>query len=184
MRRRDLVLCTAALVAFGTMLWPSTARPQEVTKEKQSKENPAGKQTNPPNFYRVDYTIRELEHGKRANTRNYTLKVEADGRAKFRANNSIPVSSGNPPQFQYHNVGVNMDCALKEHDNVIWINTKVELQGVAGSDSGSVASPPVTRNLSLEGTTVATLGKSTLVGAIDDVSDRRYEIEVTVEKIK
>jgi hypothetical protein len=172
------------------MLWPSTARPQEATKEKQSKENSAEKQTNPPNFYRVDYTIRELDHGKRTNTRNYTLKVETRGeRAKFRVGNRIPVVTGTvvpgvSTPFQYHDVGVNMDCAFRgEHDNVVWLYTKLELSGVAGPDSGSVTSPPVTRNFSFEDTTPASIGKPTLVGAIDDVSDRRYEIEVTVTKL-
>lgn len=191
MRRRALVLCTAALVAFGTMLYPSTARPQEATKEKQSKENAAEKQTSPPNFYRVDYTIHELDHGKRTNTRNYTLKVESKGeRAKFRVGSRIPVVTGTvvpggSSQFQYHDVGVNMDCVLREHDNLVWLYTKLELSSVAGSDSGSATYPPVLRNFSFEDTTPAPLGKSTLVGAIDDVnSDRRYEIEVTVEKIR
>ena len=189
MRRRALVLCTAALVALGTMLWPSTARPQEATKEKQSKENSAEKQANPPNFYRLDYTIRELDHGKRTNTRNYTLKVQSGERAKFRVGSRIPVVTGTvvpgvSTQFQYHDVGVNMDCALRgEHDNIVWLNTRVELSGVAGPDSGSVTLPPVVRNFSFEDTTLAPLGKSTLVGAIDDVSDRRYEIEVTVTKL-
>ncbi len=187
---RRLFLCAAALIALGATLCPSTARPQEATKQSKESQKP----TSPPNFYRVDYTIRELDHGKRTNTRNYTLKVEAGRGASFRVGSRIPVATGHAPgsvpgdvlkpEFQYHDVGVGMDCTLREHADYVWLGTKADLNSVAGSDSGSVASPPVIRSFRFEDTTVAPLGKSTLVGGIDDVfSDHRYEIEVTVTKI-
>ncbi len=184
MRKRFLTILTAAFIAGGMAFSLSTARAQE-TKEKQSKDVTAEKQSKPPTFYRVDYSISELDHGKRANTRNYTLKVEGDrGNAGFRVGSRIPLSSGTPA-FQYYDVGVNLDCGLREYETFVWLHTKLELNSVAGSESSNVATPPVIRHLQFNDTISASLGKAILVGAIDDVTaNRRYEIEVTVEKIK
>lgn len=185
MRRRFLMILMSALVACGTTLPPSTGNAQDA-KGEQSKDQAAERQTKPPSFYRVDYSVSELDHGKQGNTRNYTLKTgEGEkGNSSFRVGSRIPVSTGGQ-QFQYYDVGVNLDCWLRDYETYVWLRTKLELNSVAGSESANAASPPVIRRFQIEDVTAVAPGKSTLVGAIDDVvADRRYEITVKVEKIK
>lgn len=140
--------------------------------------------TAPPAFYRVDYSIYELEHGKRTNTRTYTLKLQDDDWVRSRVGNRIPIT-GADGKITYSDVGVNLDSRLRRNEDSVWIRTTLEISSVAPPAGSSTPSTPVIRNMRFEDTSPVELGKATLVGALDDAtSDRRYEVEITATKIK
>lgn len=184
MRKLLLITVTAAFMFVGGPWFLGAADAQQSAKEEPKAKAPAetqAKEAKPVSIYRVDYAVHELEDGKRTNTRNYTLMVEADSRARLRVGNSIPLALGEKGlQLQYKRVGLNIDCGLRERDGYLVVRTTLDTSSAASSSS-----PPVIRDLDLEDDTKAVPGKPTLVGAIDDVTaNRRYEVEVTVTKAK
>ncbi len=177
--RKQLTFSAVALLAAATFL-NGSARAEEKAKAAETPEKR-------PSFYKVDYAIHEFEGGKRTNTRSYTLKVEArpDRHGLFRVGSRIPIAAEKDKIINYYDVGVNLDCWLAEVDGSVRIETSLEINSVAGSETANAPSTPVIRSLRLTDTAVAEPGKTTLVGAVDDVTaNRRYEIEVTAVKIK
>src|SRR5262245_16654420 len=71
-------------------------------------------------FYKLDFTVKEVEAGKTINTRNYSSIQAASGkdRSSIRAGNRVPVTSektvGVAPvtQFQYLDVGISIDSGF------------------------------------------------------------------------
>jgi len=181
-RGQALVLLAAVLSTLGLR-----AAAQEASSEKSPKEGKLAAATKPVAVYRVDYTIREMEDGKVLNSRKYMLMAESDGRAQSRVGNRVPITLEKGPT--YDNVGMNIDCHVRERDDVILLGTRIEFSSVVPPEQAptpSVNYPnPVFRSVSSDVTAAVSLGKPTLIGSMDDVtSNRRFEIEATVTKVK
>ncbi len=189
MRKLLLITVTAAFMFVGAPWFLGAANAQQSAKEEPKAKAPAetqAKEAKPVSIYRVDYAVHELEDGRRTNTRNYTLMVEADNKARLRVGTDIPLGLGEKGlQLQYRHVGLNIDCGLRERDGYLVVRTTLNTSSVAMAETKGSSSSPVIRDLGLEDDTKAVLGKPALVGAIDDVTaNRRYELEVTVTKAK
>jgi hypothetical protein len=143
--------------------------------------------TKPVAVYRVDYTIREMEDGKVLNSRKYMLMAESNGWARSRVGNRVPISMGEKG-VTYENVGMNIDCQVRERDDVILLHTSIESSSVVPREQALVPSAggnPVFRRVSSDVTAAVSMGKPTVIGSMDDVtSNRRFEIEATVTKVK
>ncbi len=193
---RLLLLC---FVICGVSLSASAVRAQEAKETKETSSSEVAAMT--PLVYRVEYVVREIEKGKPVNTRNYVLMAKAGrggvpgdrgDRASFRVGSRVPILMANAPrpeaaftQVTYEDVGMNIDCWVKEVDQGLSVRTNLEMKSVASSEMSSVPSTPVIRRLHIEDDTLATPGKPGIVGSIDDVTtDRRYEVEVTATKVK
>jgi hypothetical protein len=136
--------------------------------------------------FRLEYSIRELEDGKRVNGRNYTLLVIEDDWGKIRVGNRVPYAASSGTQtatlYQYQDVGMNIDSRLHEQENGLVLRTSIEWSSVA---SGEHSNNPVFRQLRFDSQSVIPQGKPTILGTMDDVtSTHRYEIEVTATKIR
>jgi hypothetical protein len=92
--------------------------------------------------------------------------------------------------IQYQDVGINIDCRPDERDNQVLLETRFESSSVVTPEKpteerGNPYLGPVIRRVRLSGHALVTLGKPTVIGTLDDVAtNRRYEIEVTVTKVK
>jgi len=195
MRRRFLLVLFSLSLAAGTTAFPEGAGAQEAAKEGSgSKELTARR---PGNIYRLEYMLHELENGKHINTRNYTLMVSAGSLfaanaanvgdwTGFRVGSRIPMATGKDQlQWQYFDLGVKINCRLKERENDLLVETNLEINSVAEAEITSVPKTPVIRSLSLSSITQAVPGKPALVGSVDDVTaNRRYEIQVMAAKAK
>jgi hypothetical protein len=204
--RRGFLAGLAGIVLLS--VGPGTAPLLKGSEAQKKESNPKASTTEdlsvrPANVYRVDYVLHELENGKRTNTRNYTLMVSAapvSGVAErggdwtgFHVGSRVPISMGHE-QYQYFDLGVKINCRLKERESDLLVETSLEVNSVAAPESGSVsttASPagapqtPVIRSLSLSSITQAVPGTAALVGSVDDVTaNRRYEIEVIPAKVQ
>src|SRR5215472_1915490 len=134
--------------------------------------------------YRVSYKVNEVENGKTINSRSYTLMAKTRERASSRVGSRIPIASGPGPgaQYQYQDVGMNVDCIVTKHAGNLLVRTDIGLSTLQDSERSSTSmSPPVLRHFTLGDETVVTEGKPAFVGSIDDVaSNQRYVIEVIV----
>lgn len=175
-----LALIVPCLTAF-----PETAGAQET---KQPKEAAAEKQTKPVAAYRLEFVVRELENGKRVNARSYMMLVQDDTPAKVRVGSRVPYATVGP-QFQYQDVGMNIDCLLRERENYVLLRSTLEWSSVVpparSEQTGEAAMHPVFRQVSCSVSSELLPGKPTIVSVMDDVASKsRYEIEVTATRVK
>jgi len=173
MRRHISIQWAIALVAFCLPLIPKVAIAQQETKAQK-----------PVTAYRLEFNVREIENGKRLNSRNYMIMAEEGSFARMRVGNRVPYQTAEK-QYQYSNVGMNIDCRPREHENGVALEITVDFSSVAPSSETAPSYNPVFRSNRSEVQTVVSLDKPTLVTSLDDVeSNRRYEIEVTATKVK
>jgi hypothetical protein len=185
MRRFLMTLATAGMMVVSTICFPMLVRAQEAPKNPPP---PAAEKTvKPVSVYRLEFTVREVEDGKRLNSRSYVMSVQDGSAGMIRVGNRIPYSSGKE-QFQYYDVGINIDCRLREKENYVLLdNATVEISSVVKADSAEAnpTSNPVVRQARARIDVAVTPGKPTMVTSLDDVSsNRRYEVEVTATKVK
>jgi len=176
------------VLAFLVTLFPALsmkAAAQEASSEKSEKEGKVAAVAKPVAVYRVDFTMREMEDGKVLNTRKYMLMTDSQGWAKSRVGSRVPISTGN--EVTYQDVGINIDCRVRDRDDAILLDTSIESSSVVPPEQapGSSALRPVFRRVSSNVTGAVALGKPTIIGSMDDVtSSHRFEIEATVTQVK
>ena len=184
MRKVTSIRWAIMLVAFCLLLIPNAgSAQQENVKETTNKEQ------KPVAAYRLEFNIRELENGKRLNSRNYMMMAREGDTGKIRIENNVPYPTGTTvngsPQWQYHGVGMNIDCRPRQQEIGVALDIVVRFSSVAPQPASASISSPVLHSDETDVQTVVAFGKPTLVTSLDDVdSNRRYEIEVTATKVK
>ena len=179
MKRAVSIRLAIAVMAFCLPLIPNTASAQE----EKGKESATTVQK-PVAAYRIELNVREVEDGKRLNSRNYLMVIKDDDWSRMRVGNRVPYQSGST-QYQYTEVGMSVDCRPRDLGDSIGLTIRVEFSGLAPQTPPTPTGAPVFRTDKVDIESVVTPGKPTLVGSMDDVlSNRRYEIEVTATKVK
>lgn len=168
----------------------STARAQDESK----KEEPGqiGKIL-PVQPYRLDFAFNELADGKIINTRRYSMNLTAGESNEIKIGTRVPVASASSlnsagVQYQYLDVGTNIDAQLREHGDewVLVVRSEVSnFDTSSQSEHVTALSLPIIRQIKLSGSTLLVLGKPILIGSMDDPnSKRQFQLEVTVTKLK
>jgi len=145
-------------------------------------------------IYKVVFLIYELEDGKKINERTYTLPVNTvdgnPGDSSMRVGTRVPVTTattGDKTQWQYVDVGLNIDCNVTEQEDKFIVHGSLELSSFALPDQGTdprSGGNPVLRNIRQSFTTLVSPGKPTLVTTMDDInSKKRLQVEVTATRI-
>jgi hypothetical protein len=179
MKRAISMRLAIAVMAFCLPLIPNSASAQQ----EKAKDSTTTEQK-PVSAYRIELSVREIENGKRLNSRNYMMLVEEDKNGRIRVGNRVPYQSGEK-QYQYVDVGMNIDCRPREKEGGVAVYMGVEISSVAPEERAAPTFNPVFRTQRIEVAPIVTLGKPTLVATMDDVvTNRRYEIEVTATKVK
>lgn len=151
-----------------------------------------------PAVYRVEFQLRDSADKAAPVVRRYSMLVDPTGKGSFRLGQRVPystgqvqtVSSGSTPvlssQFQYADVGVNIDCRLRETGSKVSLNSDLDISTVAPPDTGVPSNPmaPTFGTLRLAISAVLTPGKPATVASIDDpVTHRKFEVEATVNRM-
>jgi hypothetical protein len=171
-------LAIATMVLCLPLISNSTPAQQEKGKEAGATEQKPGV------TYRIEFNVREIEDGKRLNSRNYVMVLEEGSYGSFRVGNRVPVVLEKGPQ--YLDAGMNIDCRPRERGEGISLDIRVEsVSAIPQEQPPTGTGNPVFRQQRTNVSPVVTLGKPTVVASMDDVlSNRRYEIEVTAAKVK
>jgi 3D (Asp-Asp-Asp) domain-containing protein len=172
------------VVILGFMICRGAAgHAQEAEQAKPAVETKAGATTEKPvHAYRLDFSVKELEDGKTINTRQYSMNMQADDNNEIKIGTRVPVESGQG-QYQYIDVGTSIWCRIGERSEGIPLLVKAEVSNFAIPDHES--GHPVIRQLKIDASTLALLGKPMIVGSVDDPnSKRQFQLEVTVTKLK
>jgi hypothetical protein len=158
--------------------------PKSVCAQQEKGNEAATTQQKPVVAYRIEFNVREIEDGKRLNSRNYMMMADDGDWAKIRVGNRVPYQSPEKP-IQYQDIAMNIDCRPHERDDSIALVIHVDFSSLAPETQTGPTLPPVFRTERTEVESIVKPGKPTLVASMDDVlSNRRYEIEVTATKVK
>jgi hypothetical protein len=140
--------------------------------------------------YRLEFTLSELDDlGKKINSRTYSLVTMTTRSSKIRVGGRVPVATNpesNLPQmqFQYLDIGMNIDCFVEEQDGFVILNSQVEASSAA-PQRDEKTHQPVIRQLRSDIRTVLAPGKPTVVASMDDpTSKERFQLDVTATKVK
>ena len=185
MRKNNLL----AMILVATCLMPLFGK-KAAAQESSSK--PATEVPEPGHAYRVDFLISEMEEGKKINSRQYALNLNAGDNDEMKIGTRVPVEV-KQGEIQYLDVGTALWCRLRDRGwpnsswlgNDVMLNLKAEISNFAMPDQQSSSMRPAIRQMKIEGSTIAAVGKQVVVGVVDDPnSKRQFQLEVTVSKLK
>ena len=143
--------------------------------------------------YRLDFSFYELADGKKINTRHYTLDLTAGGGNEIKIGTRVPVSTGrngSDPSFQYQylDIGTNIWAnlaVLGGGDLRLDIRSDVSNLDLTSEHDRTFETPPVVRQIKINGSTLLVTGKPILIGSMDDPnSNREFQLEVTATKLR
>jgi hypothetical protein len=116
--------------------------------------------------YRLDFSVNELEEGKKINSRQYSLNLNAGDANEIKIGTRVPVEAGHE-QFEYLDVGTSIWCKIGESADGIPLAVRADISNFAVPDQGTGhESRPVIRQLRINASTLAVLGKPMLVGSV------------------
>jgi hypothetical protein len=194
-------------MALGYGLGSARAQDENATSGRATPEKIAGQGSKsqgdqhevPVKPYRLDFSVNELESGKRINTRHYSMNL-ADGSAdELKIGTRVPVYTGPPrtdpggnpltdTQYQYMDVGTNIWASLRERGDDLQLEVRSDISNLdmnATHVGDSRWLPPIVRQIKISGVTLLVTGKPIIIGSMDDPnSNREFQLEVTATKLR
>lgn len=154
----------------------------------------------PRHAYRVDFVLAEMEDGKKINSRQYAINLNAGENDQLKVGTKVPVEV-KQGEIQYLDVGTSIWCRLRDRSNTeasehglrelswlgndVMLNVTAEVSNFAVPDQQNTSMRPAIRQMKVEGSTIAVVGKPMVVGSVDDPnSKRQYQLEVNVIRLK
>jgi hypothetical protein len=151
----------------------------------------------PKRCYALNYVLKELDGSKVINQRSYVLNTFASNSpggdwTRLRVGNRVPVfvhsqekgSANTVTDFNYIDVGLNIDNRLREAGNALALEVTAEISSLAGESTG-VGPPQTVRQV--KGTVMSTIypNKPSVVFSADDPgSQHRFELQVTATLVR
>ncbi len=178
---------TSALLFLTTLLIPA------LPVIGQEKASDAG-------VYKVEFNIHDGSDAAARTGRRYVIMIEGNERGVFRVGQKVPYATGSfqpgvvsasvtpmvSTQFNYAEVGVNIDCRINEFNGKIRMKATLDLSTVVQHEKISPPIPPmpIIGQLRIEVNALVNPGKPTLVASVDDpVTLRKFDVEATVTKL-
>jgi len=172
---RKVAVAFAKLLVISLCWSTPVSRAQEQTSAKTAVES--------ANAYRLDFTINEMEDGKKINARQYSIDLNAGDANDLKIGTRVPVEA-KQGEMQYIDVGTRIWSRVKETANGITLEVRSEISNFASPDQVS-HSMPLLRQMQINASTVTIPGRPTVVGSVDDPNSRRqFQLEVTATKLK
>jgi hypothetical protein len=135
--------------------------------------------------YRLDFSINELEDGKKINSRQYSMNLTKNQPQDIKIGTRVPVE-GKQGEIQYMDVGTNISGRLQVRNDQLelFVNTEMTNFAIPEQATGH-ESHPVIRQLKIGGSTLVVLGTPMIIGMADDPnSKRQFQVEVTMTKLR
>jgi hypothetical protein len=175
---RTRTIWSAIVVGFALCLAASASRAQESTKPlAEAREKPI-------NAYRLDFLVNEVEDGKKINSRQYSMNLNSGdfGQVKIGTRVAVEAKQG---EFQYLDVGTSIKARGREQDNSLLLDFWCDISNFALPGQENSNTHPALRQLQINGNTIVLLGKSMVVGSVDDPNSKReFQLEVTASRLK
>jgi len=149
--------------------------------------------------YKVEFNIHDGSDAAAKTGRRYTIMIEANDKGIFRVGQKVPYATGSfqpgvgsagvtplvSTQFNYAEVGVNIDCRINEMNGRIRLKATLDLSTVVQHDKSIGQIPmPIIGQLRVEVNALVNPGRPTLVASVDDpVTLRKFDVEATITKV-
>jgi hypothetical protein len=187
MRKRNVIVVALALFLMGCASLPLAAA-QDTAKGKEEEV-----QLKPTDSYKVEFTVNEMDNGKKINSRSYLMLARADAlpkwtnRQQLRVGSKVPIPVGTGTGVvQYQDVVMYIDCRFLPMGNgKVTIDITWDY-GSFGIEEGIAhgTQPPVLRQVRSSVEAVVPIDKPTVIAEMDDgTSTHRFVFEVKVTKI-
>lgn len=178
---------TLALIFLGVAIGVAqeTATPAKAATQPEPADGASKSPERQLEVYRVDFSIIELEDGKKINVRQYSTNVGLHESSDIRIGTRVPVDT-KEGEFQYLDLGTNVSARIQEERGQKALVVHAEISNFATPEQNEKpGNHPMIRQLKISGTTLLPLEKPTIIGRADDPnSKRQFELEVTVTKQK
>lgn len=166
------------------------ARPFTIAQDANSAPKAASSKPNSPKplgAYRLDFSINELEDGKKINTRRYSMNLTdgGGGGRNLKIGTRVPIQT-EQGKFEYLDIGTNINAQIRNWETPMGLYVNAEISSFPASNEGKASGiPPLIRQLRIEGTTVIVPDKPMIIGSVDDPdSKRQFQLEVVVTKLQ
>jgi hypothetical protein len=140
----------------------------------------------PVSAYRLDFSVNEMEDGKKINSRQYLMNLNGNDNSDINIGTRVPAEVSKDGEFQYLDVGTRISSRMHEQGGQLELFVHAEISNFALPEQAQGTSTrPVLRQLKIGASTVVLLGKPMLLGSVDDPnSKRQFQLEVVVTKLR
>ncbi len=148
--------------------------------------NPAASPAEQPKFYNLEFQVKEVEAGKVVNGRSYYLMISTESNpAQLRTGGKMAYAMGGPGQFNFFDVGVNIDCrSARERGGELALMINADISSVLPTPEGVTNAPPMIRQNRWGSNVIVPLRKPTVIFSSDDSSGKRkMQLELTATPI-
>jgi hypothetical protein len=152
--------------------------------------------------YHLDFTLVELEDGKKINSRQYAMDSIAErptnvgrdgdfgaGGKEIKIGTRVPVET-EQGKVEYVDIGTRIwNKLVLNNDGQLLSDVRAEVSSLVPRTDTDVYRPsshnPILRQLSIQSSTAITVGKPTSLGTVEDPdSKRQFQLEMTVTKLR
>jgi hypothetical protein len=139
----------------------------------------------PLEVYHVEFSIIELEEGKKINARQYSTNVSTHEPSDIKIGTRVPVEA-KEGEFQYLDVGTSVSARIQEDRGQKALIVHAEISNFAIPEQNEKPGyHPLVRQLRIGGTTLLPLEKPIIIGSADDPNSKRhFQLEVAVTQLK
>jgi len=145
--------------------------------------------------FRLDFSLNEMEDGKKINTRHYSLNLTAGNADELKIGTRVPMLVGGPgSQYQYVDLGTNIWALLRDIADDLQLEVRSETSWAKATSNNNVPDaqhdhssvlPPIVSQVKINGSTLLVTGKPIIIGSADDpYSNRQFQLEVTATQLR
>ncbi len=188
---RTRALCWAAALALSMV--PACRAFAQESESSQKSETQSGSSAEKKakawevmEQYRLDFSINELEDGKKINSRQYSMNLATNQGNEIKIGTRVPIEI-KEGETQYMDVGTNIFARINPNitSGQSELRVNAELSNFAVAEQ-SPEKHPIVRQIKLGGDVLLPPATKTFtIGSADDPNSKReFQLEVTVTKIK
>jgi hypothetical protein len=191
MRMRKSTILLAVILAWAMLSGTGASAQEPAPKAATQSESSEGKNKSqgwdkPLEEYHLDFSLNEIEDGKKINSRQYSMNVATNEGNEIKIGTRVPVES-KEGEFQYLDVGTSLFARIGEMRGQTELTVRAETSSFAIPEPNSEKRDlhPIIRQLKMGGTALLPLTKTVVIGSADDPnSKRQFQLEVTVTKLR
>jgi hypothetical protein len=107
------------------------------------------------------------------------------GARNLKIGTRVPVQS-EQGKFQYLDIGTNISAQIRNWETPLGLYVNAEISSFPASNEGITSvTPPLIRQLRIEGSTVIVPDRPIIVGSVDDPNSKReFQLEVVATKVQ
>lgn len=133
--------------------------------------------------YRLDFSINELEDGKKINVRHYSTNITG-GSHELKIGSRVPIESESG-KFVYLDIGTSIATKVYGSPEAPILDVTAEISNLAVPDQNTHGGQPTIRQMIISGNTLIVFDKPMIIAAVADPNSKReFQLEVLVTKLR